>query len=199
MKTAILSYLLAITSAKVTFFGTCVTDYTTSSMTVSNLASNYWYETYRDTFNPSFITTDCSTQQYKTTSDSSILDAYWRGFSVIYLFTGFYATESGQIKCDSSNGKCYVNFWTWLDSDMNKDANYISLTMSAGSYFVSWQCDAWFLGMAIDEQATLLTNSNSASSAQQSAAKTIIDNNFSSYSYSDNVVENKQSDCTYTW
>ena len=196
MKSAILSLLLVAVSAKLTFFSTCPT-YTESSVSMSSLV-NKWYKTMRDNFNPTFIQSDCATQEYVATSDSSIHDVYWRGMSAIYIFTEFYGNETGQIKCNSY-GKCFINFWTWLNTDMNQGANYYILGISSGSYFVQYQCDEWFLGIMMDQQVALLTTTSSASSSLQTAGETITDNKLFDYNWEKNVVENSQSSCTYSW
>ena len=109
MRALLLLAVLAICShAKLTFFSQCPTAFKTESFTPSSYAG-VWYDIVISLSN---WNTKCAARSLTYDSASDIFTLTYR-----YKFLSFLSVRSnGAMKCLSSNGRCYLNWWYLIDT-----------------------------------------------------------------------------------
>ena len=144
--------ILAVAVSKITLAIGCPDYSNTQSFTAANLKQT-WYKIQVDRFN---LETSCPAQKY--TDSNSIFAAEWAS-SLIGLIP---ISTQGMLKCDTTTGKCFLNFWYWLDTNMDQATNFIIISLDSTT-LITYKCQIawWFLGLAIEEQVEISSTSTS--------------------------------------
>ena len=138
---------LSVVDGALNFFRPC-SDITNSAGISTSFMDSWWYVMHQDDWN---LNTMCPVTRMKYQDTTGI-------FEMTYSYKQLFRNrvqQSALVRCNTVTGKCYLNWWGWLNGYTSGDTNWqIAYTSSTYDSAVIYKCELvwWLLWAACDEQ-----------------------------------------------
>ena len=168
MQTFFLLASLAVVDCRIYLFQPCQDLSNIQGGFSDSFMNGWWYTMYQDRGN---WNTMCPIQRLKFDDTSGI-------YELMYSYRPFFGLFRSEgwalVRCNTVDGKCYVNWWGWLNGYTSGVSNYVVIyTSSTYNTAVLYECEPlwWLLWTSVEEHYEIWASEYDVSTAGIDDAK----------------------------